>query len=493
MKKFLSLLLTLSLVLCAVSCSATQNNTPTEATKKASTTTAQATANPSPSEPQEPTGPEDSELQAPSFYVGYAKADITPDFSVPIGANMTVGASDKIYATIIAVSDGENKALLITADLKHSKDTILRRTKLIAEIYGVPSENVILNTTHNHSIFDYSLNDYPIVKWRNLYYDAIEEGIASALADLRPAAAEIGEAKTTGFAFVRRYYMEDGSFKSIHHSNPSQAYKEHETEADDVMQVIRFKREDAKDVVMVNWQAHPAQAIELFPEVITSDFVNFFREGAEEQFDINFAYYQGACGNINNLTYIKYEKKFENYIELGRALPDVLGEALENMTPVSLGKIQVESAFYDATVNHEDDHLYEKALKVVNEADEGAKYELAKKLGFHSKYEAIAIVRKYGLGDTEALPLTAISFGDLAFATTPYEMFDTNGMQVKDGSPFKMTFMCTCTNGHFGYIPSNLGYENGGYEAYSSRFVCGTGELVADKLVEMLIKQYNNK
>ena len=72
-------------------------------------------------------------------------------------------------------------------------------------------------------------------------------------------------------------------------------------------------------------------------------------------------------------------------------------------------------------------------------------------------------------------------------------MFDTNGMYIKENSQFKTTFVCAYTNGHFGYIASELGYKNGGYEAYISRFEPGTGELVADKLVEMLNSQYNAK
>ena len=69
-------------------------------------------------------------------------------------------------------------------------------------------------------------------------------------------------------------------------------------------------------------------------------------------------------------------------------------------------------------------------------------------------------------------------------------MFDTNGMQVKDGSPFKMTFMCAYTNGQYGYVPSKDVYKNGGYEVYTTRFINGTGDDVAAKLVEMLNKQY---
>jgi hypothetical protein len=389
------------------------------------------------------------------------------------------------------VSDGKNKALLISGDFKHSIEPILSKTRSTAKKYGVPAENVILAATHNHSSVDYFGNSEPLNKWKELYYKAIDTAIAEALADLKPTTAEIGTAKTTGFAFVRRYIMEDGSFKGIHTNNPSTAYKEHETEADDTMQVIRFNRTDAKDIVMVNWQAHPAHAIDMFPNMITSDFVHYFRKGAEEQYDINFAFFQGASGNINLHSYVKGKKIYNNYMQVGLALPAVLGEALENMTPVSLGKIKAERVDFDVTVNHADDHLYDKALEVNKEKDATKQKELIAKYGFQSKYEASSIITRYNYGVTETFSLSAISFGDLGFASTPYEMFDTNGMEVKDGSPFKMTFVCSCTNGSWSYVAADHAYENGGYEVYNCKFVRGTAEAVVGELLRLLNKQYN--
>lgn len=474
MKKLLILALAAIMLFSAISCggdtanNAAQTTTPTEA-------------------PSEPT-PTPSDTVP--FYAGYARVDITPEFSVPISANMTDYISDRLYATVIAVSDGETKALFITTDLRHSKGLILEKTRRVAEKNGVPSDNVFLSATHNHSAITYDdSNTYVMVRWRNIFYQAIEEGIESALADLKPTTAEIGTAKTTNFAFVRRYIMEDGSFKGIHTNNPSKAYKEHETEADDTMQVIRFNREDAKDIVLVNWQAHPAHAVDMFPKLITADFVHYFRKGAEEKFDVHFAFFQGASGNINLSSHVG-KQIYKNYKQVGQALPDVLGNALENMSPVTLGKIQAERVDFDVTVNHDDDHLYNIALEVTKEKDEAKKKELVKKYGFQSKYEASSIVTRHNYGKTETFSLSAISFGDLGFASTPYEMFDTNGMEVKDGSPFKMTFVCSCTNGSWSYVAADHAYENGGYEVYNCKFVRGTGEAVVGELLRLLKKQY---
>ena len=82
--------------------------------------------------------------------------------------------------------------------------------------------------------------------------------------------------------------------------------------------------------------------------------------------------------------------------------------------------------------------------------------------------------------------MNAISFGDVAFAGFPYEMFHENGKAVRDGSPFKTTFICTLSGDALGYVPSALGYQNGGYETFNCRFAAGSGEEFADESIRLL-------
>jgi len=89
--------------------------------------------------------------------------------------------------------------------------------------------------------------------------------------------------------------------------------------------------------------------------------------------------------------------------------------------------------------------------------------------------------------------ITAISIGNIGFATVPFEMFDTNGMQIKDGSPYDITFVLTCCNNKDGYIPAAEVFDyNPGiarlipYEVKSCAYAKGTAETVAQALVDML-------
>ena len=122
--------------------------------------------------------------------------------------------------------------------------------------------------------------------------------------------------------------------------------------------------------------------------------------------------------------------------------------------------------------------------------------------------EGMNFVRHYWLEDgtvggdnvganSKKLEINAIRVGSLGFATTPFETFDTNGMEIKDGSPFEITFVLSCANGQDGYVPAKYvwDYPNSAtdrpYEEMSCRYYPGTGENVAADLVAML-KELNN-
>ena len=53
------------------------------------------------------------------------------------------------------------------------------------------------------------------------------------------------------------------------------------------------------------------------------------------------------------------------------------------------------------------------------------------------------------------IPLMAL--GNVGFIFVPYEIFGSNAMQIKEKSPYPMTFIITCAHHHHGYLPNELG------------------------------------
>lgn len=59
-------------------------------------------------------------------------------------------------------------------------------------------------------------------------------------------------------------------------------------------------------------------------------------------------------------------------------------------------------------------------------------------------------------------------FGDVAFTTTPFELFQNYGCQIRCRSVAHQVFQIQMTNGYFGYLPTEKAEKGGHYSAYVS-------------------------
>ena len=79
------------------------------------------------------------ELPAPEpteFYAGYSRVDISPEkFPVPNDNGNATSVLNPLYATVVAVSDGESNALFITLDTIFVNGEVLERTLSVVKKY----------------------------------------------------------------------------------------------------------------------------------------------------------------------------------------------------------------------------------------------------------------------------------------------------------------------------------------------------------------------
>jgi len=59
-------------------------------------------------------------------------------------------------------------------------------------------------------------------------------------------------------------------------------------------------------------------------------------------------------------------------------------------------------------------------------------------------------------------------------------------MQIKDASPFDMTFIVGYANGYYNYIISDAQYNYTNYEFQTRRYTRGIGEDMAEAFIGML-------
>ncbi len=491
MKKFLAFLLLICIFVFSISCS---NNVPDESLGVEGDSSGESNT----LELEDTSGDTAETVEVKEvFRVGFSRQDITPDEPVYLDstANLLDKVRDPICATCVAVHDGENTVLIYTIDTKNiGPDEAKQIREKISDATKVPSENIMIGPTHNHSVPKLgTLKKYAgNLKWTVKVHKAMINAAKEAISDLSDAEIYTATGKTTGMAFVRRYLLGDGTYTGILNGNKSKApVVAYESEADDTVQIIRFIRADKKDVLMANWQAHVAHAIDAYPDSITSDLVGFARDTAESlDEDVLFALYIGASGNINLTAKVPGTRKYRDYASVGKALGKVIIEACGEMEKVNSGKISVSSKTCEVEYRKDDEETVRRAKEVRALRQGSPEYNaLLDEYGFNSSYEISSIISRNNAKGTEKFYIAALSFGDLGFVSVPYEMFDTNGMQIKEGSPFKMTFVLTNADGWAAYVPSAEAIPHGGYEVYTTSYVFGTAERMVEELLGMLKEQ----
>lgn len=434
------------------------------------------------------------------FMVGYSRVNITPEYSVPlrgygnVSERMSTGFSDYIYATCAAITDAEgNTVIFYGIDLTNAfSNCFPGYREAVAEAAGIPVDNVHMSCSHMHAGCDMTATSLPGVseyirdmeKW-------LIEAAEDALADRKPATMHYATAYTENLNFVRRYYREDGSPAGDNYGNFSDSpIARHESEVDNQLQLLKFVREDGKDIIMANFQTHPHRASSSKTTDITADLVGVFRTELENQLGVHVLYFTGPSGNVNPTSRIKSENITADYREQGKALAQYAIDLEGKYTEIPVGPVRTTSVEFTGDTDHSQDHKLVAAKQVLAWKNEGKTFDECKDYmeehGINSFHAPSAIISKASEPATRTTGLWAFAVGDISFCVIPFEMFDTNGMFIKDNSPFTATFLLTCANTHNTYLPSALGFQNGGYEVDQSKYGPGNGEKVADEYVAML-------
>ena len=419
---------------------------------------------------------------------GYCKIDITPDYEVGIGGysdaetRRSQAVADHLYATCIALTYEKNTVLLYTVDTCAIDRAAAEYFRvLIMANTGVPAENIFFGATHCHSA--------PSIGGQ--YKDDLMQWLVSAgrkaIVDQSPAKLLAATPEIEGMNFVRHYEMEDGTYAGSNFGDFSKKIVGHATQSDTHAVLLKFDREAGrKDILLVNWQAHPDSAGAIGYTSLAASWVGPLRDELEKRSGMQVAYFTGASGNQNISSKIWWENNHLSWKSYGRKMGKLLYKALPQLQEMQTGEIRASRLMVDAQIDHSWDPMLDAANEVYDLWKTQGKEKgdaLGKTYGFTSSYQARAIRSRAAMGEAAQLELNVISVGDVAFTTGTYEMFSDAGLYVKENSPFPVTFLIT---GNSGYIPSKKAYEYRSYEADTGLYAPGTAEKLAEEYVKML-------
>ena len=391
------------------------------------------------------------EITGPVLSLGFGRADVTPTESIPLdGYQGTQSAQYRwsestswpFYALCVAFTDGSGETmLLITLDMLNAYMADSMRD-VISSDTGVPKDHIMFHVTHNHSGPSLRIDSPVVTNYITQLTSGVQSAAKAAMADRKPVTAlQTTFVRPENCNTERHYLLADGSYQSYSvGSVPKDQLIGHYGVADNLLQLAKFTREGGKDVVLVNWQGHPPGGDTLF--TATSNYAGVLRNYLETNLGCEALFVLGGSGNLNNNSQIPMEVRHNNYQELAQNLGAEAVAAASGFKTWEPGSVSIK----------------EKELTLDNRN-----------------------------GGASKVWLYAISIGDFALVTAPFEIFDDNAVAVRESSPYGMTMYASCCNGSNGYLPTPPSFDwQITYESRITQFPRGTAEIVEQELKTML-------
>ena len=431
---------------------------------------------------------------------GFARSDITPPLgtflSGSYNARYAKGVLDPLELNAIAFSDGETTDLLITADLIGvDRVTCNSLREEISSATGVEIDHIMLTALHQHT--SYSFLDMQFKKSRGeqilpndeLYNKMLRikycDVAKMALDDMAEASLFYGEEETAvQIAFIRRYYMTDGTVATNPWNRVSEIVRPCET-PDNTVRLLRFTREGKKDIALVNFCTHPDV---IGGEYLSADWPGFVRRYVEGDLEnVSCLLLNGVQGDSNHFDWINNPRKdYEHSSHMGRVIADVvlkLWDALETeentcvcgaVDTVVLPTRTEGMERYDECVRF----LQDNAANKLSYKPTGAE------LGGAARVRRLRTAPLF-----QHLPVSVLRIGRHVLVGFGGEPFTHYGIAVRAACPDVNVITACCANGYEGYLPTAEAFAEGGYEGNSSPF---PPEL-EEKCVEAAVRLINGK
>ncbi len=436
---------------------------------------------------------------------GFSRVDMTPPLGSPMAGYFEYreaeGILDPLELNAIAISDGENTILVVTADILYTNEVFATNVrKCIEKRTGVPADHVFLQGLHQHTsvalgatVQSKSIpNSFYDAPYQNVLIRKCEDICVLAIADMTDATVGIAQQETREpISFIRRFRMKDGSVRT----NPGHLNPEIEApigEADNTVRLVRFKRENKKDIALVNFSTHP--------DVVggckfSADWPGFVRRMTEQDIpDTHCILINGAQGDTNHINTSKpspfakgdpnlQEKKYAHSRFMGRTITDVVVALWDHTTQMDDGKVSgfVKMEYIPTNTTYMDRVEEFKEKKKLMQAGEG-------NFTMEEKGEINRVIALPEETLFRKVPVSMVAFGKIALVGFGGEPFTEYATKVRKGEDELFIICACCTNGGQGYLPTKSAFEEGGYEARSSRFTSGVATVLPAAAKEMLAK-----
>ncbi len=392
------------------------------------------------------------------FQAGFSRVDVTPPFGTPVAGYGYKRISDHVLDPIelncVAFSDGEHKAVLISADVLQIYEQFATKVRnMIASRCDIPADHVFLQALHQHTSIRVGAprgTPGPDESYLDLLRRKFCDVAQLALQDLKDASLFVAEGQTPEpISFIRRFLLKDGTFKTNPGRGKADIIDHPLGEADNTVRLLRIKREGG-DIALINFHCHP--------DVIggtgfSADWPGFVRRYTEKALpDVKCILVNGPQGDSNHINAFREKEEEEkrrgisHSAFMGKTISDVAVSLWEEGTPVEAGRVWGKTEIVYSRTNPKDknDLIFQQITTAV------------------------------------------LGIGKIAFVGFGGEPFTKYAQNARDAAKDLYIIAACLANGAAGYLPTEEAFTQGGYEVNAGKFMPCLEKDLTDRATDLL-------
>lgn len=399
--------------------------------------------------------------------VGIAQQGIEPRTPIWLGGyrnrtERSTGVLDRLLVTVLVLEIEDNCICMLCYDIAAiDADVSMQLRVLVHGQYGIPVENVFIETTHNHS--------GTTIRFLGYEEDCEEGYLEYVIGRSMLAVQEALESKETVRAFFR-----EGEINGFYGNR-----NDPDGIADKGVRIIDFRdAEGVNKATIINMSCHstvlgPANSL------VSSDLFGYVRDRYEEEFGSKVYMMNATGADLSNRNY----RQGADAAELKRIGSGVYEQIriIEGETELRLDRCVIKQnnqMLHYVPDSEMLDRAYANYIVEQDSPDPDVR-----------KLAISALSARKGLRVDEAKDemvwAHVLDFGDLALVTVPGEMFSKTGIDIRTASPFPVTLIMGYTNGYVGYMVEE-GVYGKYFESFTTQMPKGFPEQFAQGAIDIL-------
>ena len=417
--------------------------------------------------------------------VGTAAVELVADDAMVIAggihAGQAKGQEGLLRAVAMVLEKDQTKVVMVSLDVlmmtRHVLDPILAD---IQKECGIPPEQVMIHCTHTHHapstlrLHDYQADPRFIARVHRATVQAVQQANAALSEDSLEAFFSLGREETVGRN--SRQMLTDGSIYWIGRREfvrPTGPF-------DSQLPVMGFRSKgSARDPApwKALWFNHSTHTIgTLRAGVRSPSFYGLAAQQLEADLGAHVLFLEGASGSTHNLDL--------SCQEATHRMVHAVQDALNAMQPAPMQRLAAIKRSFTYRVRHFDEAAEHQAV-----SDYCTQWVGPYGRQVIPVFKAMRDELAPHQGEERETWIQAMLLGDVAMVAVPAEFFTQLGLDIKERSPFKKTFVAELSNDWIGYLPDLEAHRLGGYQVwtgYHSYCEPGTGERMVDEVLQLL-------